>query len=66
MSEDIRRSRTYQTLLNCLIKRIRAERESILDRTDTAGPITEDSRQNSMNLAAADEALTRIGIFDTR
>ena len=66
MSHDIRKSKTYEALLNCIVRRIQAERKAILARSATTGPITDAARKDSIDLAAADEALTRLGHFDTR
>ena len=67
MSRDIRATETYRALVACLIRRVQAEREAILTRCPIEGPITTDAdRQASRDLAAADAALTALGLQSTK
>ena len=67
VKRDVRETQSYRTLVRCLVRRIQAERQAVLDRCPRKGPIATDAdRQASIDLAAADEALTKLGQFDTQ
>ena len=54
-----------EKLATCLASHLDARRDGILRECRTSGPITDATRRASRDLAAVDEALSRLGRFDT-
>lgn len=60
---DIRRSATYRALVSCVVRYLQTHRDAVLDRVDRQG--WKWDPEASRELEQVDEALTRIGVFDT-
>lgn len=65
MSTDARRTQWYAALVNATVRHLQQRRPELLRHIDTTGPIADDMRKDSLALEQVDEALTRIGQFDT-
>jgi len=61
---DTRRTQTYRALFSCLVRHLQAHREATLDRIKAKGWRWDPAL--SRELDAADDALVRIGAFDTK
>lgn len=67
MNTDLCQTTTVQTLVNCLVRHLQKRRATILEQVPSCGgPITEETRPLSDELDQFDDALTALGVFDTR
>lgn len=62
--DELRRTQTFRALRDCLVRHLRAKRETALDRLEQTGQRWDPDL--SRELDAVDEALVRVGAQDQK